>query len=171
MRCVAEAQLRNAARCYSGSCGPAARGLVTKGCCAAQHPQHEGIIVIGRSRAAGCARSFRSAGVACDWLVECCGLCSPDSRVSGFAGRHGVASPWLPGYLMVKVWVVTGFRKARKVCHERSRLSAHGISLVGRTPLCSRGFCRVPCPHFEGISHGSSPTEVLPTIRGVAAHS
>ena len=74
MRCVAEAQLRNAARCYSGSCGPAARGLVTKGCCAAQHPQHEGIIVIGRSRAAGCARSFRSAGVACDWLVERCGL-------------------------------------------------------------------------------------------------
>ena len=53
---------------------PAARGLVTKGCCAAQHPQHEGIIVIGHSRAAGCARSFRSAGVACDWLVERCGL-------------------------------------------------------------------------------------------------
>ena len=63
VRCVAEVQLRNGGR-----------GLVTKGCCAAQYPQHEGIIAIGCSRAVDCARSFRSAGVACDWLVERCGL-------------------------------------------------------------------------------------------------
>ena len=60
--------------------GAAGRLRETKECCAAQHPQHEGIIVIGRSCAPGCARSFRSAGVACDWLVECCALCAQRLR-------------------------------------------------------------------------------------------